>query len=180
MLLLQNLLNATTDLPIKELVKPSQKQGAARLVGKIPVWTTLSYFSFGASNMATSGIDFTKTFSAASAPKAASDKPKAQFWLNIGYESEVIDEDGTPRFVSLPSGIALDTQDYVEAKSRNADFQNFQNSRNDLLDQIMAHAAKLAAGEACILNLQIQLRRVNDDVVATPSGSNPFIKQLSL
>lgn len=174
------LLNATTDLPIKELVNQNQKQGAARLVGKIPVWATLPYFSFGASNMATSGIDFTKTFSAASAPKAAADKPKAQFWINLGYESDVIDEDGTPRFISLPQGIPLDTQDHLPTNSRNNEFAAFQSSRNDLLDQITAHAAKLAAGESCILNLQIQLRRVNEEAAPIDNGANPFIKKLSL
>jgi hypothetical protein len=130
--------------------------------------------------MATSGIDFTKTFSAASAPKAAADKPKAQFWINLGYESDVIDEDGTPRFISLPQGIPLDTQDHLPTNSRNNEFAAFQSSRNDLLDQIQAHAAKLAAGESCILNLQIQLRRVNDEAAPIDNGANPFIKKLSL
>lgn len=132
--------------------------------------------------MSTSGIDFTKTFSANNAAKAvaASDKPKAQFWLNIGYDSGVVDEDGTSRFISLPLGIPLDTQDHLPTNSRNNEFAAFQSARNDLLDQILAHAAKLTPGEGCILNLQIQLRRVNDEAAPIDNGVNPFVKQLSL
>ena len=131
--------------------------------------------------MATSGIDFTKTFAAASAPKAASDKPKAQFWLNIGYDSGVVDDDGTSRFISLPQGIPLDTQEHVAVKGKNQEWKAFQAARNGLLDQIMAAAQSLEPGEDKILNLQIQLRRVNADTEETVDAStNPFAVQLKL
>lgn len=131
--------------------------------------------------MSTSGIDFTKTFSANNTAKAdASDKPKAQFWMNIGYDSGIVDEDGTSRFVSLPQGTPLDTQDHLPTNSRNNEFAAFQSARNELLDRLLARASHLTPGESCILNLQIQLRRVNDEVAPIDNGVNPFVKQFTL
>jgi len=111
---------------------------------------------------------------------AAQDLPKAQFWLNVGYDSGQPQEDGTTRFVSLPQGIALDTMEPVATRSSNSDYVAFQQSRNHLLDQILAKAETLEAGESVIINLQLQLRRVNDEPVDIPSVDNPFIKQLDL
>ena len=52
---------------------------------------------------------FARTFGAKAAP--ATDKPKSQFWLNLGYGVTVEGEDGPEdRFVSLASGIPLDGQ----------------------------------------------------------------------
>jgi len=44
----------------------------------------------------------------------------------------------------------------------------------------MAAAQALQPGEEKILNLQIQLRRVNEESVAVDSSKNQFIKPLAL
>lgn len=113
--------------------------------------------------------------------KSASDKPKAQFWLNIGYAVEVPTESGTEeRFVSLPQGIPLDTQEAVSTKTKNKEWQAFQVARNDLLKQIMAVAEQLEPGEEHLLNLQIQLRRVTNEEEVTEVAGNPFARNLDL
>lgn len=129
-------------------------------------------------------INFARPFGAK--PEAAaqskgnnSDRPKSRFWLNIGYDSGVKDEaTGGTKFVSLPTGIPLDGQDRVKTNSRNDEFAAFQQARNALLDQILAAAEKLAPGEERLLNLQIQLRRVNDEVEEVTLDKNQFVANL--
>ena len=123
---------------------------------------------------------FAKTFGAKAAP--ANDKPKAQFWLNLGYGVVVEGEDGPEnRFVSLASGIPLDGQEVLATNSRNVAFAQLQAARNDLHDQLMELAAQLAPGEDRIVQLEVQLRRVNEDVAVTVDPSrNMFARKLSL
>lgn len=132
------------------------------------------------------GIDFTRTFgadSAKAAPAAGArnDQPKAQWWLNIGYLAAGAGENGEDRFVALPLGIPLDTQEKVPTNSRNTNYADFQAARNDLLDQIMGAAENLEPGEDRILNLQIQLRRVAEERpnVGVNEG-NAFARKLDL
>ena len=133
-------------------------------------------------------IAFSKTFGGLStnapAPKQ-DDRPKAEFWMNIGYTIEVeIDDLLESRFVSLPTGIPLDTQDKLPTNSRNHNFASFQTARNDLLDQVMEVAKTLAPGEEKILGeaggLQVQIRRVNGEAPAIAAESNPFRRKLAL
>lgn len=124
-------------------------------------------------------IDFNRTFGKAQvgAIKGATqqaERPKSRFWLNIGYASGVLDEHGVDKFVSLPAGIPLDGQERVNTNSRNAEFAAFQSARNDLLAQIMAVAENLQPGEEKLLQLQVQLRRVNDEAEEIPATENAF------
>ena len=127
-------------------------------------------------------LNFEHTFGKPQANNSSKDdRPKAQFWLNIGYPVTVKTESGEEqRFVSLPTGIPLDTQEPLATNSRNAEFAAFQAARNNLHEQIMAAAQALQPGEEKILNLQIQLRRVNEESVAVDSSKNQFIKPLAL
>lgn len=128
-------------------------------------------------------IDFTKTFgkpAATTKPAATATRPKSQYWLNIGYDSGVIGEDGKSKFVSLPAGIPLDGQEPLPTNSRNAEFSAFQAARNNLMEQIQAAAEALAPGEEKMLNLQIQLRRINEDAAELPAEQNAFVRNLSL
>ena len=134
-----------------------------------------------------SGIDFHRTFGVAKPATPvggkgnSGDRPKAKFWLNIGYDSGVADEStGGTKFVSLPVGIPLDNNEKLPTNSRNAEFAAFQAARNDLMEQVMAVAGNLAPGEEKLLNLQIQLRRVNDEAAEIPVENNPFAKKLAL
>ena len=131
-------------------------------------------------------IDFNKTFGVNSGNVQGNgssnkeDRPKAQLWLNIGYDSGIENDDGTTRFVSLPTGIPLDTQEHLPVNSRNVEFRAFQSARNDLLEQILAVGKTMQPGEERTLNLSIQLRRVSGEQEAIPSGENPFVRKLDL
>ena len=132
--------------------------------------------------MATTGtIDFNRSFGAKPAASASkgngnTDRPKSRFWLNVGYSSGVKGEDGMERFVSLPSGIPLDGhQERLSTNTRNTDYAAFQAARNELLDEILVVAEKLEPGEEKLLNLQIQLRRVNDEAEVIPAAQNQFL-----
>lgn len=119
------------------------------------------------------------------APAAGSkeQKPKAQFWLNVGYDSGIPDENGDNKFVSLPVGIPLDGMELLSTNSRNKDFAAFQAARNDLYEQIMEVCKSLEPGESRILGdsnggLQVQIRRVNDESAAPDMATNQFAKKL--
>ena len=130
-------------------------------------------------------IDFNKTFGAkstAAAPKK-DERPKSQFWLNIGYETDVVDDNGENRFVSLATGIPLDNMERLQTNSRNREFAAFQAARNDLYDQIMDVAKSLEAGESKIIataenGLAIQIRRINEESVEVPADQNKFGRRL--
>jgi hypothetical protein len=133
------------------------------------------------------GIEFGKTFgnnapTTVTGSSSKSDQPKAQLWLNIGYPVDIPVEGGgtEERFVSLPLGIPLDTQEHLPTNSRNEVFAQFQGARNDLLDQIMEAAKALKPGEDKLLNLSIQLRRVNEDAAPVAKENNMFARQLAL
>lgn len=140
--------------------------------------------STNANASSASGIDFHRTFGAAKPTTSvggkanSGDRPKAKFWLNIGYDSGVADEStGGTKFVSLPAGIPLDGQERLATNSRNQEFAAFQSARNILMDRILARAEQLLPGEEVMLNLSVQLRRVNDEVADIAPGNNPFTKE---
>ena len=114
------------------------------------------------------------------------DRPKAEFWLNVGYMSDSKDEDGTYRFVSLSQGIPLDTIEDLPTNSSNQLFAAFQGARNDLRDQLLDVAKELDAGQATIVaedantGLSIQIRRVREETAAPTGNANPYAKKLAL
>lgn len=130
-------------------------------------------------------IEFNKTFGSKTAPAAKKDeRPKSQFWLNIGYETDVVDDNGENRFVSLATGIPLDNMERLQTNSRNREFAAFQAARNDLYDQIMDVAKSLKAGESKVIatadnGLSIQIRRINEESVEIPADQNKFGRRLS-
>ena len=127
-----------------------------------------------------------RTFGARSNAAAApsDDRAKAQFWLNVGYVSNVKDEDGTYRFVSLAQGIPLDSIESLPTNSRNQNFAHFRQAQNELRDDLMEEARKLKPGEDVIFEggpsgLAFQLRRVQSEQAA-PQGENPFRQKLQV
>lgn len=127
-------------------------------------------------------LDFRKpTLTAAKTSTAKEDRPKAEFWLNVGYSVDVETDEGVEqRFISLPMGLPLDQQEKLSTNSSNDMFAAMQSARNDLLEQLMEAASKLSPGEDTIVNLQVQVRRVQGERVAIPAGQNPFVRKLSL
>lgn len=124
---------------------------------------------------------FARTFGATK-PVANSDKPKAQFWLNLGYAVTIEGEDGPEdRFVSLASGVPLDGQEVLPTTSRNVMLAKLNAARNDLHAQLMELAGDLAPGESRIVQLEVQLRRVNEDTPVTVDPTqNQFARKLVL
>jgi hypothetical protein len=124
---------------------------------------------------------------AATTPTTA--KKVATFWLNIGYSIEVdVDSDTGPktetRFISLQSGIALDTLADLPTNGSDKLFRSMQSARNDLRDQLLTAAQDMVAGEERIIGtmesgLQLQLRRVNEAKPEIKASENPFTKRLS-
>lgn len=133
-------------------------------------------------------IDFnrakTNTTSAASGNKE--DRPKSQFWLNIGYNIEVpVVEDGKDagtenHFVSLPVGLPLDLSQKVAIKGQSPEFVAMQTARNELLEQLMEFAETLKPGEVKDIQLTVQLRRINGEAPVIKSADNPFSKKVAL
>ena len=109
--------------------------------------------------------------------------PKAQFWINIGYVVEVQGEDGVEqKFISLPMGIPLDTQERLPTNSSNADFRALRSAQNDLLDQLKDVAATLQPGEEKIIGegqLVIQLRRVKAEAAQIAAEANQLVRKLT-
>ena len=121
-------------------------------------------------------------------PDVEGDKPKRQRFKRypIGFFhvdiAEVQTAEGKEnKFVSLPMGIPVDTQEELPTNQRSVEFAALQSARNNLLNQIMAAAKDLKPGEERNLNLEIQLRRVNEEVGSMdPTAENPFVQVLKL
>lgn len=125
---------------------------------------SIKQFTFGQSNKS-------ETTSAKEA------KPKAQLWLNIGYVANEGTEDA--KFISLPTGIPLDTQEALPTNSSNADFRAMRSAQNDLLEQLIEYAKDLEPGEEGIINLQVQLRRVKAEAADIPADENKYARKLT-
>lgn len=125
-------------------------------------------------------VDFAKTFGSPTPSQSntnGSDRPKSQFWLNVGMRAG---EGDAERFVSLPQGVALDNLKPIAIRGSNEDYNKFTAARNDLLDQIMTLAASLDPGGEAYLSLEVQVRRVNDEVEApaVDEASNAYAIKL--
>lgn len=125
-------------------------------------------------------IDFApKKFGSATTAAAKEDRPKAEFWINLGYESDhIVEETGKPLFFSLPQGIPLDTQEHLPTNMSNAQFAAMRSAQNDLLDQLTAHAQHLQPGEETFVTLTVQLRRVKAPAPPINPENNPLIKRI--
>lgn len=137
---------------------------------------------FANSNQAGQAIPGLTTMIGGGQQQAKQERPAANYWLNVGYTVQVTVEDGTieNRFVSLPVGIPLDTQKPVSTNSKNAETAALLAAKNNLLEQVNALAQTLQPGEERIVNLQLQLRRVNSDADVVSTVNNPFITELAL
>lgn len=132
----------------------------------------------------------TNAFQAAFGSKKTADKedkPKTQLWLNIGYIAQVKDAESgenIDKFVSLPVGLPVDTQERLKTNSSNEVWGMFQSARNDLLDQLIELGKTLKPGEEKILSmgdngLGIQMRRILDEQPAVKPDQNAFGKKLA-
>jgi hypothetical protein len=128
-------------------------------------------FNFGSKNQTT-----------AAPTTAKADRPKADLWVNIGFPITYEDTKGETqtKFVSLPVGIPLDTIEALPVKGSSEEFRALQAARNDLLEQLIEAGKALQPGEELVIDeLQIQLRRVNEDAVPIKAEDNPLAKKFS-
>ena len=113
------------------------------------------------------------------APKASTatvveEKVKSQLWINVGYSIEV---NGEQVFVSVPMGIPVDSVKELPTNTRNTDFNLLNQARNQLLADIASASEDLESGESHVLELEVQLRRIDKEVDPLPAGSNnPFLR----
>ena len=103
------------------------------------------------------------------------EKVKSQLWINVGYSIEV---EGEQVFVSIPMGIPVDSIKELPTNTRNAEFNLLNQARNQLLADITAASEDLEGGESHVLELEVQLRRIDKEVDPLPAGSsNPFLRK---
>ena len=138
-------------------------------------------------NIDISKPSFAARSNTAGAAGNATERPKATLWLNVGYTVPVVvtNTDGSTEtreeFISLPMGLAVDTMEPVKTNSSNVQFAALQAAKNELLKQIIAAGQQLAPGQAEVINLQLQLRRVNDEAaIALQPDVNPYVMPLNL
>ena len=126
-------------------------------------------------------LDFTKnTALKGKDTAAAKDLPKSQFWMNVGFTAEGAGAEGEDVFVYLPYGLPLDSMEHVNTKSKNADYTALQQARNGLLDQVKEAAATLQPGESMTVQLEVQIRRIEEEVAEEPTTDNKFMRSLKL
>ena len=102
------------------------------------------------------------------------EKVKSQLWINVGYSVEV---EGEQVFVSIPMGIPVDSIKELPTNTRNVEFNLLNQARNQLLADITAGAEDLESGESHVLELEVQLRRIDKEADPLPAGStNPFLR----
>lgn len=122
-----------------------------------------------------SAVLFGRNKAAAAAP--VQELKRSEFWLNIGYE---IDVEGETVFVSLPIGIAVDTQAELSEQSSNDNFSKLQAARNKLKRDLVAYLTNaLKPGEDEILGLVVQARRVREIKSVSTGSDNPFAAELN-
>lgn len=96
---------------------------------------------------------------------------QSKLWLNVGAQTD--DEDYT--FLAIPRGIPLDNVDPLKVSGKNEKFKHFRSAQNDLLAQLKKLGEGLKPGEDMIINLQCQLRRIDDSEAGdVDMKNNPF------
>lgn len=109
-------------------------------------------------------------------------KVKSLVWVNIGATLKVKQEDGTmaDEFISMPVGIALDTQTPMEIRGKNKAWHHKVQAKNMILQMLQAVGEELEPGEGEIISdLQIQVFRKNDAPDEADAGDNDLLDQLS-
>lgn len=138
----------------------------------------------------TFGARFGASFEEVEAAAPARKKEDAQFWLNIGYQTQATNpQTGEVEtvFVALPYGVALDPmKDFDLTQVTNANMARLRRAQNHLLAQVKDAAATLEPGEEMLLSVDentgmaVQLRRVKSAAAVPADDDNALIKPLKL
>ena len=126
-------------------------------------------------------IDTNNAPKSPSAPATSAPKKVAQTYANIGLWMDVNQDDGSveKEFISMPLGIALDTQQPMVSKSKSASWNHKIEIKNWILNTLQKDADKLSPGETeMVTGLCIQLLRRNLVGEQADNGVNPMMAQL--
>lgn len=102
---------------------------------------------------------------------ANTERPKAKLWLNIGYEAG-------GKFINLPVGLPVDNMDPADVRGQNVDWIKQRSAQNALLDAVKKHGFSLQPGEEQTLQLEVRIRRVNEER-EVPQNENEYAVDLS-
>lgn len=126
-----------------------------------------------------------RSISAAPTTGTKEERPKSEYWVNVGYSVEVeYLEDGEKRtaqeFVSLPIGLPIGPEMKKKPQGSDPIFLAKQTARNELLEQLLAHAAEtLKPGETKIVDLQVEIRRIKGEPEAIKTEDNAFSRKVT-
>ena len=126
-------------------------------------------------------IDTNNAPKSPAAPATSAPKKVAQTYANIGLWMDVNQDDGSveKEFISMPLGIALDTQQPMTSKSKSASWNHKVEIKNWILNTLQKDADKLSPGETeMVTGLCIQLLRRNLVGEQADNGVNPMMAQL--
>lgn len=100
--------------------------------------------------------------------KHETSKPKepALWWLNVGLEVN-------GKFLTLPMGIPLDKLKAKPVPNKTSDFQQLRIGEKQLWEAVHKEMQKLKPGESKRLNLQVEIRRVNEAELLE-EDTNPY------
>lgn len=109
-------------------------------------------------------------------PQQKADKPKSEFWLNIGVE---LNDPYYPFVSPKKAGIPLDWIEEADVRAPKGPnpseaqvaYHTMTQRQNYLRQLIREAAAQLAPGESRILNLSVELRRVGAEDQVDPTAA---------
>lgn len=108
---------------------------------------------------------FANNAPAAQQSNGAAAKPKSKLWANIGFVTQVQNDEGVTeeRFVSLPFGLAIDTMNNTEVQRKDNMYKTLQIAENDLLESLKKLGLSMEPGQQTIIaDLKVQIHRVDD------------------
>jgi hypothetical protein len=130
----------------------------------------------GGLRQAVSDVAQPSSATAGTATDAKAERPKSQFWLNIGFTIPGGAEDGSDLFVSLPQGIALDDMKPQEIRGSNQNWIQLLQAKNHLLEQLQKGGAELEPGARITLEgFTVEMHRVGTPAQQGDANSNPII-----
>lgn len=105
------------------------------------------------------------------------------YWANIGYTADTTDTQTgelTTTFVSLRNGVALDSIVDFDLTKTNDKMAPLRDGQNKLRAMFMEVAESLKPGEAQIVNVQVEVRRIKAPSAAEVVGENALAPKFSL
>lgn len=106
--------------------------------------------------------------------KGDEERRQSKLWVNIGFHN------AEGKFVNLPVGIPIDTMELIPVRGQSEDWVRLTHERNTLIKMLQKHGDTMEPGQEEMMPLQVQLRRVGDqldlgdDVMAEIEAASPL------